>query len=126
LEYFVNKREGSYSRIVHHIQEAFIQRGWSKRYSKKVDLPHGVIKRIMAFDGKWRDIYLEIITYDFAKNYILKPSGTIITVLSGYKKVNPKPPLQRHLSEASQSLNLPPTLDHSTEDLGIGNLHHCY
>ena len=85
LEYFVNTQKGSYPKIIRHMQKAFIQRGWNERYSKTVNLSHGVIKRVMAFDGKWRDIYLEIITYDLAKDYILKPSGTIVTVLSGYK-----------------------------------------
>ncbi len=85
LEYFINETKRSYPKIVRHIQKAFIQRGWNKKFSKTVNLPHGVIKRIMAFDGRWRDVYLEVITYDFARDYILKPSGTIITVLSGYK-----------------------------------------
>ena len=85
IEHFISKEKGSFYRINQYLQKEFVKRGWSKNFTQSKKLPHGVIKRIMSYRGKWRDIYLEVITYDYSKNYTIKPSGTIITVLSGYK-----------------------------------------
>ena len=86
MEYFVNREQNSFKPILKHLEREFPRRGWRRLYAKNVRLKHGVRKRIMAYKGRWRDIYLEVITYDYATGYTLKPSGTIITVLSGYKQ----------------------------------------
>ncbi len=86
IEYFVNREQNSFEPILKHLESEFPRRVWRRLYAKNQRLKHGVRKRIMAYEGKWSDIYLEVITYDYATGYTLKPSGTIITVLSGYKQ----------------------------------------
>ncbi len=86
IEYFVNRVQNSFEPILKHLESEFPRRGWRRLYANSARLKHGVQKRIMAYEGKWRDVYLEVITYDYATGYTLKPSGTIITVLSGYKQ----------------------------------------
>ncbi len=87
LEHFVSDKKGSFEAIVNRLEEGFKNRGWKKISGKKIRLRQGQIKEIMEFEGQWKDVYVEVITYDFAKGYLLKPVGTIITVLSGLKKI---------------------------------------
>ncbi len=86
IEYFVNREQNSFEPILKYLESEFPRRGWRRLYAKSVRLKNGVQKRIMSYKGRWRDVYLEVITYDYATGYTLKPSGTIITVLSGYKQ----------------------------------------
>jgi len=88
LEHFVSDKKGSFEAIVNSLEEGFKDRGWKRISRKKIRLKQGQIKEIMEFEGKWKDVYVEVITYDFAKGYLLKPVGTIITVLSGLKKIH--------------------------------------
>ncbi len=85
LEHFVSVKSFSFPVIISYLEREFPKRGWKKKLIKREDMGHGVRKEIMEFKGKWRDLYLEAITYDYSKGYIIKPKGTIITVLNGYK-----------------------------------------
>ena len=85
LEHFISEKAYSFPKIVSYLNREFSRRGWLKEFSHQRILKHGIRKQIMKYKGKWRDVYLEAITYDYSKDYLLKPKGTIITVLSGYK-----------------------------------------
>jgi len=85
LEHFVSEKAYSFPKIVSFLKREFSRRGWLKEFSHQRILKHGIRKQIMKYRGKWRDVYLEAITYDYSKDYLLKPAGTVITVLSGYK-----------------------------------------
>ncbi len=85
LEHFVDERVGRFEKIVAFMDKAFLERGWQRTFSAQRRLRHGVKKHVMEYGGRWRDVYVEIITYDDASDYALKPDGTIITVLSGYR-----------------------------------------
>jgi len=85
LEHFVDDHSGRFEEIAAFMQKAFLDRGWRRKLSVRRRLRHGVKKHVMEYSGRWRDLYLEIISYDDASGYALKPNGTIITALSGYR-----------------------------------------
>jgi len=86
IAHFVSDRKGKhYQEIVSLLEQGFHQRGWEKILSKELTLKHHIKKHIFEYRGKWRDLYLEVISYEDATGYLTKPEETIITALSGYR-----------------------------------------
>ncbi len=82
--HFISK--AGYNKVVHLLKEGFRQRKWKIILSKNLLLKHHVKKAVMEYQGKWRDVYLEVISFKEATGYLMKPDDTIITVLSGYHR----------------------------------------
>ncbi len=85
LAHFIGKEDGHYEEMVSELKQGFEERGWEKTLSKSLRLEHGVKKSLLEYRGKWRDVYVEVISYEDATGYLTKPEKTIITVLSGYR-----------------------------------------
>jgi len=86
ITYFVSESEGkNYQKIVSFLERGFQQRGWEMILSKDLVLKNQVKKHIFEYQGRWRDLYVEVISYEDATGYLSKPEKVIITVLSGYK-----------------------------------------
>jgi hypothetical protein len=86
IAHFVSKKkQKAYSKIVSLLEKGFKERGWEKVSSKELHLKNGIKKHLFEYRGKWRDLYVEVISYEDATGYLTKPEETIITVLSGYR-----------------------------------------
>ncbi|MFP7755292.1 hypothetical protein ACLG6S_11690 [Thermodesulfobacteriota bacterium B35] len=69
IGYFVSKSR--YSKVIHLLKEGFRQRKWRNILSKNLQLKHHVKKAVMEYHGKWRDIYLEVISFEEATGYLI-------------------------------------------------------
>lgn len=85
VAHFVSKNDGHFQEIVSILAQGFSNRGWKNILTKDVTLKHNIKKHIFEYQGKWRDVYIEVISYEDATGYLRKPEKSIITVLSGYK-----------------------------------------
>ena len=85
ISHFIGKENGQFQEIVTVLKQGFSHRGWKNILSKELRLKHDIKKYLLEYQGKWRDVYIEIISYEDAKGYLIKPEKTIITVLSGYR-----------------------------------------
>lgn len=82
---FVNETVNSEETEINFLQTELKNRGWSGEFVRSAD-KNNVIRYKGDFIGIDRDMYIEVISYDNAKGYIVKPRGTIVVVLSGYLK----------------------------------------
>ncbi len=85
IAHFVGKAKDHYREIVSALKRGFRDRGWENTLSRELRLKGGVKKYLLEYRGKWRDVYLEVISYEDAKGYLIKPEKTIVTILSGYR-----------------------------------------
>jgi len=84
IEHFISKL--GYDEVVQILNRGFKKRKWKKIISKNIVLKNNIKKSLMEYQGKWRDVYIEVISFEDAAGYLSKPDDTIITVLSGYHK----------------------------------------
>lgn len=80
---FITGKTNSISSIQTFMKSELLARGWVGSFTKIVEKDN-VIRFKGNFDGVYRDMYIEIYSYDQAKGYLVKPEGTIMVVISGY------------------------------------------
>jgi hypothetical protein len=80
---FVTQRTNSITEIFQFYSTELSLRGWTGSFSQTVE-SNGVIRYKGDFKNEFRDLYIEIYSYDQARGYIVKPQGTIVVVLSGF------------------------------------------
>ncbi|GIW57057.1 MAG: hypothetical protein KatS3mg083_002 [Candidatus Dojkabacteria bacterium] len=83
IQYFLTDDLNSIDAIHSFIAKELNERGWQGNFIKYQD-KNGVLYVKGDFDGKFRDMYIELYSYDQAKGYVVKPRGTIMVVISGY------------------------------------------
>lgn len=80
---FINQNVNTIDDIAEYMSNELNIRGWSGKFLKSSDKSN-VIRYIGEFTGAYRDMYIEMYTYDQAKGFYVKPKGTIIVVINGY------------------------------------------
>ncbi len=83
IQYFLTEDINSIDAIHSFMSKELNERGWQGNFIKYQD-KNGVLYVKGDFDGMFRDMYIELYSYDQAKGYIVKPRGTIMVVISGY------------------------------------------
>lgn len=104
LQYDITKEEAYKKNYQHYTKQVFLTqkldtvdiiynfyntelapRGWSGSFKRSADA-NNIIRYKGEFTGKYRDMYIEIYSYDLARGFIVKPKGTIVVVISGFGK----------------------------------------
>ena len=90
-KYFYSDRthfitDAKFDETVDRLKKGFSERQWKRISFRKMELKNHVRKASMEYRGKWRDLYVEVISYEAATGYLMKPEKTIVTVLSGYHR----------------------------------------
>lgn len=80
---FVSQEINSINQIEAFIRTELNTRGWKGSFTRSTDKDN-VIRFKGDFKGLYRDMYIEIYSYDEAIGYIIKPQGTLMIVISGY------------------------------------------
>ncbi len=75
-----------FDEVVRRLEKGFAERGWRKISLRRTESKNHVMKASMEYRGKWRDVHVEVISYEAATGYLTKPEKTIITVLGGYHR----------------------------------------
>ncbi|BDQ05113.1 MAG: hypothetical protein KatS3mg084_0631 [Candidatus Dojkabacteria bacterium] len=83
IQYFITEDVNVINDIQYFLSEELSQRGWKGTFTRYRD-QNGVVYIKGDFDGTYRDLYLELYTYDHAHGFLVKPRGTIMVVMSGY------------------------------------------
>lgn len=83
---FLTQKLDTIDTIYDYYKTELETRGWTGKFTRNAD-SNNVIRYKGDFKSKYRDMYIEIYSYDLAKGYIVKPKGTIVVIVSGYVPV---------------------------------------
>lgn len=81
---FYTKSKDKIDLIEDYVNKELNSRSWSGVMGKNTD-KHNVVTYQGEYKGNNRDIYIEVKSYDNATGYSIKPDGTTIYLLNGYK-----------------------------------------